>query len=336
MKIYPWQHLIWQRLCLINQQKRLPHALLLTGQAGMGKVHFARCFAQLLLCSQPKNSETSKSLLPCGYCQNCHLVQCGHHPDIFEITPLENNKAIKIEQIRFLNEKLFQSSHGGGYKIALIFPANQLSFAAANAFLKTLEEPIGQTLFFLIADRPATLPATILSRCQQITFYLDNQDGAIQWLKEQLPHYDDSQRELLLILANQSPLQAKQLALCNYLTLRNQLLQHLLQMHQQPILSLSIVEWLKKFDESLILYTLMTVVMDLLRLNYSVNPEIIYNRDCYPQLLALSQKIPIKNWLNFLTVLNQLNEKSVLQANLNWQLGLENLLLRWEDITRKP
>lgn len=332
--IYPWQFLSWQYLCRAYQQQRMPHAILFTGNAGIGKVHFACAFAKLLLCEQPIASQLPELQAPvsCDHCRSCHLIKHGNHPDRIEITPALGSKAIKIEQIRLLCEQLSQTAHGGGYKVVLIFPANQLNQAAANALLKILEEPIGQTQFLLIADQLATIPATILSRCQRILLNSNNRSQAMSWLKAQLPDQDQKEIELLLTLADQAPLRAKQLADTHYLNGRNELLQHLLRIGQPCINPLSTIDSLKKWDESLLIFAFITIIMDLLRLRYSASKEVIYNQDWFSELAPLSQKFSVERGLTLLTSLNQLSEIRLKQVNVNWQLNLEQLLLQWEGL----
>jgi DNA polymerase III delta' subunit len=154
-----WEHLIkrWR-----NDQ--LPHALLLSGSKEINKQTFALRFAKLVLCQQGANSNEA-----CDNCVTCHLFNAETHPDFHLIQPIDA-KTIKIDQIRDLIAKLNQTAQQGGYKVIIVTPAEALPTAAANALLKTLEEPAAKTVFFLISDSPALLPATIRSRCQSIIF----------------------------------------------------------------------------------------------------------------------------------------------------------------------
>lgn len=133
------------------KQNRLSHAYLLSGVAGLGKTQFALDFAKTLLSSDP-----------------------FQHPDFMMIRPEEKGHSIKIDQIRELTDKLSRTAHKGGYQIAIIAPADAMPTGAANALLKTLEEPQGKVILFLIDDQAHELPKTILSRCQKIYFSPDN------------------------------------------------------------------------------------------------------------------------------------------------------------------
>jgi DNA polymerase-3 subunit delta' len=150
--IFSWQAEPWEQLCSLRKEKRLPHALLLTGPRGIGKRTLAQHFARLVLCQTAHSSE------PCGACHACHLMQAESHPDFRLIQPEEEGHAIKIDQIRELSEFSHQTSHQGGLRVVLIQPATAMNHYAANALLKTLEEPAPDTLIILISDNRTKLP----------------------------------------------------------------------------------------------------------------------------------------------------------------------------------
>jgi len=180
----PWHAADWARLQARRQRDALPHALLLCGSAGLGKRAFAQRFVRGLLCANPQDGEA------CGQCRSCLLLDAGTHPDVVTLsfglrkdgTP---RTEIVIEQIRELSARLAMSSQFGGWQVALIDPADAMNASAANALLKTLEEPAGQTLLVLLADAPWRLPQTIRSRCQRIEFTLPPPDQARAWLEGQ-------------------------------------------------------------------------------------------------------------------------------------------------------
>lgn len=179
----PWQREPWRNLTDRLHRDAVPHAILLTGAAGLGKREFARRFAYFLLCETRGNT-------PCGQCRACRLTQAGSHPDCTTVT-LECRddgklrSELTIDQIRALSERLALTSQFGGYQIALIYPADCLNASAANGLLKTLEEPPVGTIILLVSDQPARLPATIRSRCQRINFHLPNERDGTEWLSNQ-------------------------------------------------------------------------------------------------------------------------------------------------------
>jgi len=159
---------------------RLPHALLLAGRVGLGKLVFARRLARALLCEKRTDEGDA-----CGCCRGCRLFRAGSHPDFSAVRPAEDGKAIKIDQIRDLRDFLGLTAQYGGYKIALLEPADRLNLSAANSLLKTLEEPPGNGLLLLVTAQPARLPATVRSRCQTIRFDPPPLAEAISWLAPQ-------------------------------------------------------------------------------------------------------------------------------------------------------
>jgi len=198
----PWQQCQWQNLIRTTQQEKLPQALLLAGQAGLGKKLFAQSFAQLILCSQQSILET-----PCNQCKSCHLYQSQTHPDLKIVIPDDNSRSIKIDQIRDVITFMNQTSQQQGYKIVLIYPAERMNRSAANALLKTLEEPPGETsLWILVSDQATLLPATIRSRCQRVYFQSPSILDASKWLSENRPSLNNS--SFYLKLCNNAPLAA--------------------------------------------------------------------------------------------------------------------------------
>jgi DNA polymerase-3 subunit delta' len=199
----PWQADSWQRLSRQREAGQLPHALLLAGPEGVGKRRFAQALGAALLCQSPVDG------LACGQCRGCGLIRAGTHPDWFWLAPEERGKAIKIDQVRELVETMAQTAQQGGRKLAVLAPAEAMNRNAANALLKTLEEPSGGAVLMLITDSPARLLPTIRSRCQRLDFPVPPAADAAAWLE---PLAGDPQRlAAALAEAGQRPLLARQL-----------------------------------------------------------------------------------------------------------------------------
>lgn len=156
--------------------RRLPHAILIHEAPGSGGEWLAGWTARLVLCSTPAGA-------PCGRCSRCQRAAQGQHPDLTVVQPLESSTQIRIEQVRELSAELALTSHQGGYKVGILSPADTMNRFAANALLKTLEEPPQGTLLLLVATQPSRLPATILSRCQKIRIRAPAPAEAIAWLE---------------------------------------------------------------------------------------------------------------------------------------------------------
>ncbi len=237
--IYPWQTNDWQRL----QQLRAhwPHALLLHGEAGIGKFRFAQHLAQGLLCETPApNGE------PCGTCAACRWFAQGNHPDYRVVLPeilaglaiggdgaadmpaekadgeegkktRQPSKEVKIEQVRALLDFCTLGSHRGGARVVVVYPAEALNVAAANALLKTLEEPPAGVVFLMVSARIDRLLPTIVSRCRQWPMSVPNPADAQRWLAAQ--GVDDA--AALLAEAGGAPLAALALASDEHRALRD-------------------------------------------------------------------------------------------------------------------
>jgi DNA polymerase-3 subunit delta' len=179
----PWQEAAAART--LAEGTRWPHALLIAGPQGLGKRLLALHLAQALLCEAPRSDGRA-----CGTCVGCRLVERRSHPDLRLIEPVVYDEdgnatpvdAITVEPIRDLIEFALLSSHRGGAKVAVVVPADALNAAAANALLKTLEEPPPRTYLLLVSHRPGRLPATIVSRCRRLPLAMPDAALASAWL----------------------------------------------------------------------------------------------------------------------------------------------------------
>src|SRR6185436_6669533 len=156
---------------------RVPHALLIHDSPGAGGDWLAEWAAALVFCRNPADA-------PCGRCTSCTRVAANQHPDLIRVHPIEESKQLRIEQVRELAEELSLTSHQGGYKVGILSPADSLNRFAANALLKTLEEPPARTLLILVATQPSRLPPTILSRCQRLRVRTPTRAEALEWLEQ--------------------------------------------------------------------------------------------------------------------------------------------------------
>jgi DNA polymerase-3 subunit delta' len=171
----PWTEGVRAALSSAHAQDHLPHALLIHEAPGSGGEWLALWCAQLVLCEQ-------RGAAPCGSCRGCRRVGARQHPDLIWIGPEENSRQLRIEQVRELGEALALTSHAGGYKVGILTPADLLNRFAANALLKTLEEPAARTLLILVATQPSKLPPTVLSRCQRVRVPAPSRAQSLAWL----------------------------------------------------------------------------------------------------------------------------------------------------------
>ena len=219
MSLQPWLTDTWRQLATALAQQRLHHGLLFAAPAGYGKRVLANALATAALCQQRLPDGRA-----CGRCRACLLVAAGTHPDFTRVTfELRDDgkprTEITIDQMRNLSQRLALSSQFGGLQIALIDPADRLNASAANALLKTLEEPATATIILLVADDASRLPATIRSRCQRIEVRVPTRDEAMGWLREQRLGEADANTALDASLGN--PGQALAWSADDTLALRN-------------------------------------------------------------------------------------------------------------------
>jgi DNA polymerase III subunit delta' len=156
----PWLEKEMTSLRAAFQADRMPHALLIHEAPGAGGEWLAKWIARLLL-------HTDRD----------------QHPDWISVHPIDESRQIRIEQVRELGQALALTSHQGGYKVGVISPADILNRFAANALLKTLEEPSARTVLILVVTQPSRLPPTILSRCQRIRIAAPERAQAAAWLE---------------------------------------------------------------------------------------------------------------------------------------------------------
>ena len=222
--VFPWQSIQWRRLSAQINDNTLPHAFLFTGEEGVGKELFAKSVAAYLFCESSTKDVSSSGFSAendanfnhgaCGQCKQCKLFEGDTHPDFKFIEPEEGSSAIKIDQVRQLVDFFSRSSQQGGRKIALLSPAESLNNNAANALLKTLEEPSQDSVIILVSHQSGMLLPTIRSRCQVVDFGLPSFSDSFAWLSANASELlsdknvqEDDVSEILL-LANSAPLKA--------------------------------------------------------------------------------------------------------------------------------
>lgn len=140
--------------------QRLAHGLLIHEDPGAGGLELARWIAQRVNCTEAQ--------APCGECQSCRWIAADQHPDVARLSPEGDSTQILIQQVRDLSAELALSAHGKGYKVAIVRPAEAMNVFAANALLKTLEEPPPRTLVLLVTSQPSRLLPTLRSRCSKL------------------------------------------------------------------------------------------------------------------------------------------------------------------------
>ena len=322
-QLFPWQQTRWTDL-KGRIPRQLPHSLLFAGPKNLGKLNFAQVLAEYLLCEHPQP-------LACGHCQACQWLNAGTHPDLICIQPEANSTTIKIDQIRRLINRLSHTSQQGGYKLAIIEPAEQMNLAAANALLKTLEEPPGNTLLILVSHTAHQLPATVRSRCQRIRFAIPKLKLTQPWLVNQISSEIDAQ--LLLALAEGLPLKALELANRDQLMLFQQAIDHLSELLLQKTEPMAVAKQLMAIDLKLLLDIFYTLSGDLIRLQLGGNIKDRVYFSSINKIRNISQLIDILKIYKFVDKVLEVKRALIQHINLNAQLQLEALLLQWQQLS---
>jgi DNA polymerase-3 subunit delta' len=333
-QLLPWQQPLWEHLCSYIAQKRIPQALLITGNKGLGKQLLAHQFAVALFCATPQANGTA-----CGHCSSCLLVNAETHPDFIQLQPEEPGKSITIGQIRSLITRLTLKPQFDTYRVVIINPADKMNNAAANAFLKCLEEPTERTLIILISEKPAKLPATIISRCQKLTVATPDKETVAGWLAKTLqsksPLAPLLQRGDLLCnvsLAQGAPLLALDYANDQTLALRNECFNAwtaIAKQHKSPVI---LAEDWQKLPASPLIFWMTSWIIDLVKCSYHNRVENLYNPDLKRQLQELSEQLELKELYKLYDLV--LAGRQRLDTQINKQLLFEEILIQWHELNR--
>lgn len=254
--------------------------MLLAGPQGTGKRAFAEALAAALVCETTQGRGSA-----CGACPACHWSGTDAHPDVKFVEPYagtelkgENGetvekdakKHIAVDQVRALSDFIGMTSHRGGAKVVIVQPAEALNLAAANALLKSLEEPPPGTYFILVSHRPHLLLPTIKSRCQALALGLPQTAAALSWLKTR----EVEKPELALANAGGAPLLAAQWSTADYWQPRSAFLRLI---SQRDFDVLQVADTVKDMEPAYVLEWLQKWTYDLLcqkrvqRIRYNVD-----------------------------------------------------------------
>jgi len=325
----PWQQHQWEHLRSYIAQERIPQALLITGNKGLGKQQLARQFAVALLCATPKADGTA-----CEHCSSCLLVNADTHPDFIRVQPEEEGKGIGIGQIRSLITRLTLKPQFDTYRVVIINPADKMNNAAANAFLKCLEEPTERTSIILISEKPAKLPATIISRCQKLAIPTPDKETVVDWLAETL-RCDDTMNKTLhcnVSLAQGAPLLALDYANDKTLALRNDCFEAWMAIAKQRKSPVIVAEDWHKLPAASLIFWLTSWTIDLIKCFYHTQVENLYNPDLNAPLQELSKRLELKGLYKLYDLL--LLGRQRLDTQINKQLLFEEILIQWHELNR--
>ncbi|WP_027897030.1 DNA polymerase III subunit delta' [Zestomonas thermotolerans] len=320
---YPWQAELWQQLA---RRERHAHAYLLHGPAGIGKRVLAERLLAYLLCRSPANLDA------CGQCKACQLLAAGTHPDVFVLEPEEADKAIRVDQVRDLVAFVAQTAQLGGRKLVLIEPVEAMNLNAANALLKSLEEPSGDTVLLLISHQPSRLLPTVKSRCVQLVCPLPDQATALAWLARALPDLDEATRGELLALAAGSPLTALRLQEQGVMEQRAQVVDGVKKLLKQQQTPSQLAEAWNAVPLPLLFDWFCQWAHLILRYQLARDEEGLGAADMRKVIQYLAEKSTQAKVLALQDWLLEQRQKVLAKANLNRVLLLEALLVQWASL----
>jgi len=333
IKYYPWQEEVWSRL--VGMHGRLPHALLVHGRPGIGKMHLAQVLAQSLLCES-----RSKEGLACGTCAACGWFAAGNHPDFRLVQPealapadedasagepeeegkKKASKQIKIEQIRALSDFLNLGSHRNGNRVVLIHPAESMNPGSANALLKSLEEPSAGVIFVLVSHQPRRLLATVRSRCHALALALPQRELSLRWLQGQ----GSKVTAAALAFAGDAPLEEASSQTEDAETRRR-----LFDLLAQPTTSaLSLADFCQRLPPVAVADWMLKWTYDLVAV--ASGGKVRYNIDMEQQLAQLVRSLPTFNLFRFQSELASM--KAVAEHPLNPRLFFDDLFFAYKSI----
>lgn len=342
----PWLVPVWRRFVALRAGERLPHALLLAGPPGIGKLELANLMVHSLLCeSRSADGE------PCGTCRGCVQHLAGTHPDCSVLTPDPDSRQVfrsypaqpsqgerakrrkarqrqvEIGQIRDLAERLSATAHYGGYRIAVLAPADRLRYEAANALLKLLEEPGSGVIFVLVTQAPGRVAATIRSRCQWLRCAAPDPTVAREWLQRVSPERErDYDQALALTLG--APLAARDLLAEGESAFLPQLLALLAQADTlRPLVDAGQFE---RLDSETLLRDLITLMAVVTRL--AVVPR-SPGTDALGRLRDRLERVDLRAVLGLSDWITGLRRHDAVAFNA--RLLLEQFLVKWQHLTAR-
>jgi DNA polymerase-3 subunit delta' len=327
----PWLAKAWAAVQHRLAEDRLPHALLVAGERGVGKRAWAEAVAGLLLCDN-RQDRGNGNLVACGQCKQCELLQAGSHPDMRIYAP-EKSRMVKVDQVRALSTFAVASPQVAHRKVAIIDRADQLNINAANALLKTLEEPLPDVTLLLLQESGRPVLPTIRSRCQALTIPVPAEDQAQAWLAGRVLRLHEDQRptaEVLaksLMLAGNAPRLALDYATGEFLGLRDKAFDAFKQYMKGQLTVGDAAKCFKSIGLEGSLWLFESWAADLARCSAGGQPK---DTEAADMLVFLARSNPPWRAHELLDRVRQSREAAVYNASP--ELEASQLLIAWRDL----
>ncbi|MGD8960972.1 MAG: DNA polymerase III subunit delta' [Desulfobacterales bacterium] len=321
-------------LTALLKNRTLPHALLFTGTAGVGKQAAALALAMACNCRGEasgfiaedgfEQDATRPALTSCGVCKACRKISANNHPDIIQVQP--RGPFIKIEQIRVLLQTLSMKPYEAKTRVVIISEAQCMNAAAGNALLKILEEPPDRSMLVLIANHKSDLLPTIASRCQPVQFNRIPGNHIASWIVRE--HGLNSQAaEIIATMADGSLSRAQMMIDENWLQGRKWLIAEMQRLSLHPMARLfALAEKLAREKELLDgrFEIIKSWFRDLIINQYDGRK--IINQDVSDQIKQASDRSEAWVHMSKLDAVRKIQSR--LKANTNLRLIMEKLLIQ--------
>jgi DNA polymerase-3 subunit delta' len=298
---------------------RLAHAYLFYGTKGLGKQTAAEIFAKALNC-------TGADFDACDGCSSCLKIDHGNHSDIIMLKP--EGQFIRIHEIREIQEQMRFKPFEGGKRVFIVEDAEKMNIPAANALLKTLEEPSPANILILLSSRPHQLPMTILSRCQKLRFNPLSRKEIAGYLAAKM-NLDEATAKLLATTAGGSIGKALEMYEESYLSTRDDILKRVVQFYgEDPLNLLWVVDALGKDRDDILqrLDILKTWHRDVLIYRETGDAERLFHSDQLETVKFWSRSLSVSEILDNISVIGRAS--NAIDRNANKQLTLETLLFK--------
>ena len=302
------------------RRDRIAHAYLFHGMDGIGKRTVAVSFAKALMCSRPEDIDS------CNRCPACLKIDHKNHPDVLTVEP--EGAFIKVQAVRdMINAMAFRPLEGGK-RLFIMDDAEKMNPTAANALLKTLEEPTLSNILILVTSRPYQLPMTILSRCQPLRFHPLTAEVVARFLQA---HHNLTipEAEALAASSGGSISRAIQLSREDYLDIRNDMMDYLTENREpNPLNTLFFIHFIGKDKKHLHekLDVLKTCFRDVLLYRELGEKAVLINADRVDTIRAMIGRMSAGQTINNIRILDRLTR--ALEQNANKTLTLEAAMFK--------
>lgn len=334
---FPWHNSTWQQFIKAKANNKLPHAILLSGEEGIGRFSLAKRMAKGLMCIN--SSSTADDA--CHTCKSCKTFSSNANPDYTQITLSEDKQQIGVDQIRAVSEFLNYSRSFNTNRVVVIYPAERMNINAANSLLKSLEEPSPHTVIILVTAKLNQLLPTIKSRCQLFTVATPSKDETLQWLSkyQSEQHYTDQDHgegqeqglnntklinpDLLIEISGCKPLIAITLGQ-ELVDSRNQFFNDLRDAIKNTMTITEMAKKWEKHDKEVLLNWQILLIQDTIKSAVSQDQSMASHasfKQDHTQHLSDEEK-----WLLYQNLIKQ---KQYIHTSVNSLMFLENMIMLW-------